>query len=243
MKKTISLIALVGLVFGCNNPKVESNDFPVTEMIIKNADTSDVLVYLTIGGGLDSSVWVQNVNGVFGIKDSGLVGSFILKAGESKHYYAKNGKAIQGQFCFNGQAYQCLSDSTYTGSTLTEFCLNNYGTVDNAQETLDISCVAGVSYLAEINMCGGGIWTANYPGYDTVVAIKNDIFGRNTDKVGVFPVGCDDCDSSDAPPQCVVGKGEKPSAHAICQVQRNASNSGGCVTFVYISKPYVICNK
>lgn len=245
MKKTGIMLVLIGLIglIGCTEVKVEmaaDSGAAITEMVIENRDTADVVVYMTLGGGYDTSKWIQNVKGIFGIKDSGLVGRFVLKGGERRMYHSL-GKAISGQFCFNGQAYQCLADSQYTGSTLTEFCLNNSGTVENAQETVDISCVAGVSYLAEINMCGGGIWTANYTGYDTIVQVKNDIFGRNANRAGVYPVGCDDCDSSVAPPKCVIGKGELPSKHAICQVQRNASKSGGCVTFVYISKPYVIC--
>ena len=106
---------------------------------------------------------------------------------------------------------------------------------------MDISCVAGVSYLASMDLIGGGVWTANYVGFDTVSHIENDIFGRNTGRVGVFPVGCDDCDSSVAPPACVVGKGEEPSKHAICQVQRDAKKAGGVVIVKYIGKPYQIC--
>jgi hypothetical protein len=240
MKKVV-MVALVamGFMVGCCVPEKQGSDLPSTEMIVRNGDSVDVVVWMTLGGGLDSSVWLQNVGGVFGIKDSGLVGSFVLKVGESRRFICD--KAIQGQFCFGGQAYQCLADSEYTGSTLMEFCLNNYGTVDNAQETLDISCVAGVSFIGEMKMCGGGIWTANSAGYDTVSMIRNGVFGENSGRVGVYPVGCDDCTASVLPPSCVKGKGEKPQVYAICQVQRGAGSSGGCVEFVYIGKPYNIC--
>lgn len=236
MKKCVLVMGLLGLI-GCS-PVVER-----TELIVKNADTTDVVVFLTLGGvpPADSASWVQNVNGMFGISGSGLVGSFVLKPGETRSYVGS--RALQGQFCFNGQAYQCLKDSIYTGSTLMEFCLNNYGTVKNAQETVDISCVAGVSYLGSMDMCGGGVWSANSPGYDTVMHVQNSIFGRNSGRVGVFPVGCDDCTSSDNPPDCVRDKGETPQKYAICQVQRNAKKSGGCVTITYLRKAFVICEE
>lgn len=234
MKKCVMIALSLIVMAGCRECVIE--EVGKTELVVVNGDTTDVLVYLTLGGGYDS-MWVQDVRGIFGIKDSGLVGSFVLGAGDSLRYSPTG--AISGQFCFNGQAYQCLGDSLYTGSTLTEFCLNNAGTVKNAQETVDISCVAGVSYLASMDMIGGGIWTANYVGFDSVSHIENSIFGRNANRVGVYPVGCDDCDSSVAPPKCVVP--ETPSKCAICQVQRDAKRAGGVVIVKYISKPYQIC--
>jgi hypothetical protein len=235
MKKSIYLL-LIASLFACT-PQPSCDVQPITKMIIKNSDTQSVVVVLTLGSA-DSSLWIQNVKGIFGINDSGLVGMFTLKPGETRSFTPN--KAIQGQFCFNSAAYQCATDSMFTGTTLTEFCLNNFGTVENAQETVDISCVAGISYIASIEMYDGGIWTANHVGFDTINRIRNYAFGLNTNKVGVYPVGCDDCDSSVAPPQCVIGHIEKPSMYPICQVQRNASESGGIVMFTYISKAYQI---
>lgn len=231
----IGLLSL-GVMVGCKTE--ESVDVCVTDLVVRNGDSLPVVVWLTLGAG-DTADWEQSVDGMFGIEGNGLVGKFVLGAGKSVRYRSEKG--IMGMFCFNDQAYQCDGDSLFTGSTLTEFCLNNYGSVENAQETVDISCVAGVSYLASIDMCGGGVWTANYPGFEDVNRIENGVFGENSGRVGVYPVGCDDCVSSVNPPECVKGKGERPQKEAICQVQRNAKKSGGCVTVTYLGKPYQIC--
>jgi hypothetical protein len=206
-----------------------------TTLIVKNEDTTSVIVYLTLGGvpNNEKSKWVQSVKGIFGINNTGLVGKFVLGAHDSVCYTPAYNKGIQGNICFNTQSSQCDGDNP--GTTVVEFCLNNYGTIKNAQETVDISCVSGITYIASVDFKGGkGVWTANEPGYDTIIHIQNDTMGMNTNLVGVYPYGCDDCVKVAAPPTCTIDNHETPSALNICQVQRNSSLSGGTVKITYI---------
>jgi hypothetical protein len=124
-----------------------------------------------------------------------------------------------------------------------EFCLNNRTTATNAQETIEISCVAGVTYIGKMQMSSGGIWSANNPGYDTVSVIENGNFGQNTGRVGVYPVGCDNCtEQTQNAPQCTIGHGEQPQSLPICNVQRNALQSGGKVVFTFVKPAEEIGN-
>lgn len=250
MKKTIALLMLsVTLLYGCSETIVTKEALPETtteqtQMVVTNNDTASVLVYLTLGGVpvADTSMWVQSVDNIFGLSGSGLVGFFTLGPGDTLFYTPPAGKGIQGNFCFITQSSQC--DGDVPGTTVVEFCLNNYGTIVNAQETCDISCVSGVTFLASVDFSGGaGVWTANHPGLDTIAHIENGMMGENTNKVGVYPYGCDDCVKVAAPPTCTITKHETPSTHNICQVQRNAFLSGGTVTFSFISPAYEICKE
>lgn len=238
------LITLLSVIMYWFEPKANACKAdpcqPITQMLVTNQDTVPVTAWLTLGAA-DTATWIQNVQGLFGITDSGLVGSFILQPGDTLNYTAPSGKAIQGNFCFITQAYQCAFDSINTGSNIIEFCLNNSGTVNNAQETIEISCVPGVTYIGAVDFYGAGVWTANYTGYDTIIHIENSVFGRNTGLPGVYPVGCDNCTAQTAnAPACTIGKGESPQKYAICNVQRNASQSGGQVVFSYMGPAYQI---
>lgn len=198
-----------------------------TMLVIKNGnDTNSVLVYVTLGCP-DTTKWQSNVNGMFGITATGLQGAFYLAPGQQVSYTSK--KALQGNVCFNSAPVNCPQKVT-----VCEFCLNNAGTSKNAQETTEISCVSGVSFIASITLQGSK-WTANYPGYDTVTTIQNGPIGTNSGRVGVYPFGCDDCTmATSGAPSCTQGKNEVPQKHAICNVQRNARYSGGTVTITYL---------
>lgn len=206
-----------------------------TELLVHNSYSKPVDVYLTIGCP-DKLKWVSSVKGIFGIKTDGLKGKFTLKANETLSYISDKG--IQGNICFLTDSYQCLNDST-NGTTIIEFCLNNEDIlVPNAQETVEISCVSGVSYIASIDLTGGrGVFTANHIGYDTVSFIENSTIGNNSGKVGVYPYGCDNCTwQSNQAPECSIGKNEKPQKYAICNVQRLSKLSGGKVQINFINK-------
>jgi hypothetical protein len=207
-----------------------------TKLIITNQNTDSVVVYITLGGVSKNqkSKWVQSVKNIFGITNSGLVGTLKLGPKDTLSYTPPKGKAIQGNICFLTRSSQCNGD--VSGTTVVEFCLNNYGTIKNAQETADISCVSGITYIASVDFAGGkGVWTANSPGYDTINHIQNDTMGKNTNLVGIYPYGCDDCVKVAAPPTCTISNHETPSTNNICQVQRNAYLSGGSVTISYIN--------
>jgi len=206
-------------------------DSTTTIVKVKNTNANDtVLVYLTIG---DGSGYVTDVNGVFGIKSSNkLQGSFYLNPGDSVSYVCPKDKGISGNISFWNPPVNC----PYPGITLYEFTINNKGTVVNAQETVDISCVAGVTSIGIIELSGGGNWTDNH-GNDSVTFFQNNTLGGNTNISGVFPYGCTNCVNQGGAPDCTGHPPySTPCTKNICNVQRNANNSGGTVTISYISK-------
>ena len=77
-------------------------------------------------------------------------------------------------------------------------------------------------------------WNAG-PLHPIVGHIRNGAIGTNTGRVGVFPVGCDDCTASVSPPVCVDPPAyETPQTNAICTVQRNAVGNGGLIIVEYL---------
>lgn len=266
----LTLLIISGLVYVLNilnpvkpfelaNDKSKADN---SEILITNQDTVDVTVYLTLGvinckydttikngqkiitkNCTDSLKWEQDVYGIFGSNIHGSKYIFKLKPKDTLRYSPLKG--IQGNISFITDAWQCSPDSSSTGSNIIEFCLNNNGTVLNAQETIEISCVSGVTYIGRVDFYNGGIWTANYKGYDTITTVENGDFGHNTGRVGVYPVGCDDCNSITNPPSCTIPNGyhESPQKYAICNVQRNAKNSGGKVVFSFIRPALMIATK
>lgn len=215
-------------------PSNEEENFQSrTVLSLENHTNDTITVYLTLN---QSSGYVNDVNGIFGIKSTNKKqGSLILYPNDVKTYVSPNGLAINGNIAFNDVPLNC----PYVGATLFEFNLNNEHTVVNAQETVDISCVAGVNAYGEINLNAGigGNWTDNvHP--DPITTIQNKPLYQNTGISGVFPYGCTNCINTDGAPDC---KGRPsyatPNTQKICTVQRNATESGGTVHIVYLGKP------
>jgi hypothetical protein len=76
---------------------------------------------------------------------------------------------------------------------------------------------------------GGHQWNAGST-QPRVRTIGNGALGTNTGRIGVYPVGCDICTGSQNPPSCPNPPPyENPQTAAVCNVQRNAANSGGLV--------------
>jgi len=65
-----------------------------------------------------------------------------------------------------------------------EFTINNAGTVVNAQETIDISCVGGLNTVGKMSVSDSN-WAANY-GTVPVYSMQNDVIYKNTGTAGVF---------------------------------------------------------
>ncbi len=124
------------------------------------------------------------------------------------------------------------------GVNLFEFIINNSFQAGAPQETVDISCVAGVNCFMKAYLTGSA-WNASslYPDVDS---IHNSTITSNKGLVGVYPYGCDTCSGAKTPPSCVTSSSDKQSTQ-ICNVQRNASNSGGLVTLVYLGDKIEIC--
>jgi len=93
MKKTILSLSILSVLCLTILVKCNKSTINQTTMVVKNNDTIPVLVYFTLGGvpASDTSKWVQSVYNIFGITDSGLVGSFTLAAGDSLTYTPSKG--------------------------------------------------------------------------------------------------------------------------------------------------------
>ena len=207
-----------------------------TKVIIKNNAKEAVKVYLTLGAVVGA---VNNVNNVPFITNvvNDKQGWFMLNPNDSITYMTPNGMAFNGNLAFNTPPLNCVAPGFPCGVNLAEFMLNNGVLAGKQQETIDISGVAGTNALIEFSMEGGGTWNAG----DTqpiVTSFKNSYIGKNKGLVGVYPYACDVCTASQNPPKCKskpYGAPDQPTPqeHAICNVQRDASNSGGTVTISY----------
>ncbi len=207
-----------------------------TTLIVENTTAQDVKVYLTLGAVAGCVTNVQNVSFITNVVNP-LQGWFTLGAKKQVSYTPPSGTGISGNLAFGTPPLNCAPPQYPSGVNLAEFILNNGFQGAGAQETIDISAVAGVNALLAFTMAGGGQWNAG-SGHPGVSSFKNAAIGQNTGLVGVFPYACDNCTSSDNPPQCPsppVGAPNppRPQAAPICNVQRDASSAGGSVTVTF----------
>jgi hypothetical protein len=228
-----ALVMIVFLFWDKIEPKKEEVLHNTTVLSVENLSKDTVLVYLTLN---QSSGYINDVNGVFGIKSKNKKqGSFKLLPKETKTYTSPDGIALNGNIAFWDVPLNC----PYVGATMFEFNLNNEQIKVNSQETVDISCVAGVNAYGEISIIQGvgGAWTDNIHS-KPITNIKNKPLYKNTGISGVYPYGCTNCINTAGTPDCD-GRPSyaTPNTKHICNVQRNAKNSGGTVTIGYIGKP------
>lgn len=206
-----------------------------TALQLTNGSSQDVQVYLTLGA---TSGCVQNVGDIPFVTNvvNTLQGWFTLKQGDTVSYTPPSGSCINGNFAFGTPPINCPTDTYPNGVNLAEFILNNDFQGPGAQETIDISAVAGVNAFIEFSMTGGGAWNAGST-EPNVTQFANKGLKENCGLVGVFPYGCDNCTERVAPPECAGPPPPPPygdcQSAPICNVQRDASNSGGTVTVTF----------
>lgn len=203
--------------------------------------------------------FIQNVSSVnfnppVGISPTGpLQGSFNLGAGKMTSITMPVGTSMSGNFCFGTPPNICPAPQFPNGMNLAEFTVNTNtpayvnAQVPNPQEALDISCVNGVNAKIKYDLyaaAGSGSWsTTNNP---NVTTFANKPFGDlatktspNVNTVGVFSVGCDNCTTSADPGTCPSQPGlwngwNLPNpANTICNIQRQATKSGGTVLITF----------
>jgi hypothetical protein len=204
-----------------------------TTLAIYNAQSDSVLTYLTLGGGFDST-FVQDVNGIFGITDSGLVGSFYLPSQDTVFY--QSSLKFSGNIGFGSQGLNCFTTSWPTGVNIFEFNLNE------EQESADISAIGGVNSIMTVQNIGGPVWAAT-PSYPNVRLYYNDTMWKNTNLVGVYPYGCTACTDTTGKQGCQTPN-ETPSSHAVCNPTRAAGDRGGVVLLTFKGYTNVqICEK
>lgn len=226
----IFTLALLLIIFGsfalCIRQSMKYKKLERTELAVTNGSEDTILVYLTLNNDAD---YLGNVNGVFGIKSTNkLQGSFTLKPHDTAYYTSS--MPMSGNISFVKAPMNCPFEAS---TTLFEFNVNNYGTAKDAQETMDISCVAGVNTIGRFEVSGGGAWVDGLS--DTITSIQNDSLYKNFGISGVYPYGCTNCINHDGMEDC---KGHpkyaKPNTHHICNVQRYAKLSGGRMVITYL---------
>lgn len=201
----------------------------MTTLRVHNKGSLDVQVYVTLGATEGCLQDITKLESPYPItKINSLQGYFTLLNGLTTILAAPDGLGLNGNLAFNTPPLNCPCPEWPEGVNLAEFIINN-GFQENGQETVDISCVCGANCILEISMDTTD-WTAN-GGTIPVQRITNGSRYDNTGRVGVFPYGCDNCTSSDNPPECVGLHPEYANIEPICTVQRPASgNQGGNVT-------------
>lgn len=209
-----------------------TGSYMATALKIRNDSPSAVTAYITLGATPGCVQDVADISGVLITKMYPLMGYFSLPAGVTYTLFAPEGMGFNGNFSFSTPPLNCPTAEFPNGVNLAEFIINNGFQGPYAQETIDISCVAGVNCLIvlEVNMPG---WTTN-AGKTAVLNIANGAKLDNTNRPGVFPYGCDNCTSSDNPPGCVGKQPQYANKDPICNVQRPGPlNQGGSLTVVY----------
>ncbi len=202
----------------------------MTHLEVTNSSPSSVLTYITLGatpGCVQNVLLLDLSDGIVLTPLHPLMGNFELPAGATVKISAPEGLGLNGNFSFNTPPLNCPCPEFPEGVNLAEFIINN-GFQENGQETVDISCVCGANAFIEFTLSESD-WSSN-GGAIQVAEIANGTRYNNTGIPGVFPYGCDNCTSSDAPPTCVGRHPEYANAEPICNVQRPASgNLGGTV--------------
>jgi len=208
-----------------------------TTLKIMNRSAAEVRVYATLG---PVPGCVQDVHAMPLVTHpvNRLQGWFLLPRGAAEAYTPPQGRGISGNVAFGSPPLNCPTGEFRNGVNLAEFILNNSFQGPGAQETIDISCVAGANALIAFALNGGGGWNAG-TSRPAVSRVANKALGQNTGLVGVYPCGCDNCTSRADPPQRGCPGSPPPPAYEdcqsqpICNVQRDAHNAGGDVEVIF----------
>ena len=218
------LVALVVIGIWFITKNVKPVTFPIvgvekTKLTLINTSQDSALVYLTLSGypSSDSLVYVQNVNGIFGCTQSGLVGSFYIGSQDTVSYVST--KWFSGNIGFGTQPLNCTTTAWPTGANPFEFNLNN------GQESIDISAMGGVNCILTVDLIGGPRWQAS-PTYPDVRYFYNDSMWKNSGLIGVYPYGCTNCTDTAGKQPCQTPN-EKPNEYPICTPTRSANVHGG----------------
>lgn len=199
-----------------------------TVLSISNGTSDAVTVYFTLGASAEN-ITLAEIPFLAQVPGNSLQGWFSLQPRKAVEVTPPVGKTLIGNVCFGGPPINCPAPGFPTAVNLFEFALN----LSDGQETIDISCVAGVNALLKVALSGGGGWNAGST-EPSVTAFNNAAPGANTGLVGVYPIGCDVCTASDNPPSCSPAvPPETPQSQPICNVQRDASALGGTVAVTF----------
>lgn len=220
--------------------KVDILDTPATLMSIYNHSKDSVVVYVTLGTTYGC---IQEVTDIPFIQDSisgqrGLQGFFVLAPGDSTIAYAPDTLGYNGVISFQYAPDNCPSPSYTNGINQFEFMLNNSFQPGNPQETIDISCVHGTNCVIRVDLLSDNMWNAG-PTFTNVQSFANTMDKNFVGGIGVYPYGCDTCTASKSPPSCIPLP-QPAQKSKICNVQRNAAQSGGLIKVIYLGQVNIL---
>lgn len=245
IKFLIVLSMFVGAMYYCEyedrkenkeEPQANVIETPATLMKIYNGSKDNVLIYITLGA---TRGCIQNVLDIPFIQDTvagqrSLQGYFTLMPGDSTIAYAPDSLGYNGVISFNFQPDNCPTTKYPNGINQFEFILNNAFQAINAQESINISCVHGVNCVIRVDAVTLNPFNAG-PTIPNIQSFANTMERSQIGIAGVYPYGCDTCTGSKTPPACI--QLPQPAQKAsICQVQRNASQSGGLIKVIYLAQ-------
>ena len=208
----------------------------ITKLTLVNSSKDSVLAFLILSGypTPDSAIYVQNVNGIFGCTQTGLVGSFYIGAKDSVSYSST--KWFSGNIGFGTAPMNCTTTAWPTGANPFEFNINN------GQESIDISAMGGVNCLLSVDLIGGPDWQAT-PTYPNVRYFYNDSMWKNSGLIGVYPYGCTNCTNAEGKQSCQTPN-ETPNTIPLCTPTRSANVHGGEIRVKFLGYTnFQICSK
>lgn len=220
----IALVAVCYIIGTKPAPTPAPVQHDVTQMRVVNETKDSVLMYLTLSGypSPQDTSYIQTVNGIFGCTQNGLNGNTWIAPGDSFTYTPT--KMFSGNISFGVAPMNCFTNAWPTGMNLFEFNLNE------PQESLDISCMAGVNCILGAKLIGGPAWPADTASDPRV--LQNDSMWHNTGRVGVYPYGCTNCTNTAGHQDCQTPQ-ETPNKYSICNPTRAAGDHGGLVRVAF----------
>ncbi len=139
---------------------------------------------------------------------------------------------ISGSLTFGGFP-GCPNSEHPNGYTTAEFTFNS----NEGLETVNISLLYGYNARMTISMYGGKDWLYGSRPAKPITKISSKLLGENIGNPGVVPKGCNDCvqliggilcPDFSLNPECQNSR--------ICEVYRDAANSGGTVTVSFVNE-------
>jgi hypothetical protein len=236
------LLPLVVLVMTFSaQPGARAQSF--TSLQFSNATGSPVTAWLGLGpesaGRIEDVRLVDVSTGAqVPISGSGLMGSFTLQANQAVSWDSFGGRvAAGGSITFRAPPQSCPVPGGPCGVTKGEF------TVNNGNESVDISSVDGINALMAMDLTDGGAapWPAD-PSGGRVAQNSGTLAGDKT-AWGVFPYRCTQCAAiGNAPPtecnplgpaqQSYCKDGTESDPHPV-RCQLNRTGAGGTVKFSF----------
>jgi hypothetical protein len=241
LKYLLKFLIVVGIIAGVVYYFIRENSQPVVQTAVTmtkvyNRSKNSVTAYVTLGA---TPGCLQNVMGVTWVTDSlpgqrGLQGTFTLSPGDSTTAYAPDSLGFNGVISFNSPPNNCPDTVQFpTGVNQYEFMINNAYQGTNAQESINISCVHGVNCVILVSVQTLNTFNAG-PTVPSISDFRNTL-DRNAIVAGVYPFGCDTCTGSKVLLPCIQYP-QPAHKNSDCQVQRNASQSGGLIKVIYLGQ-------